>query len=47
VLFDKPGILSANYGYSFGEHLWLVNIKVAPGSEQASLVLGVLLKKAN
>jgi hypothetical protein len=45
VLFDKPGILCASYGYSFGEHLWLHQFKVAPGSEQASLIVGVLLKR--
>ena len=24
--FDKAGTLLANYGYSFGEHLWMLKI---------------------
>jgi len=24
VYFDKPGIIIANYGYSFGDHLWIM-----------------------
>ncbi len=45
IFFDRPGIIFATYGYSFGEHLWLLHIKIAPGSEQASLLVGVLNKR--
>lgn len=24
IVFDKPGIITANYGYSFGEHFWMI-----------------------
>ncbi len=36
VLFDKPGIVTASYGYSFGDHFWVMQVKIASG-EQASL----------
>ena len=45
IFFDRPGIIFGSYGYSFGEHLWLLHIKVAPGSEQAALLVGVLNKR--
>lgn len=27
LLFDKPGIVLGTYGFSFGEHLWALQIK--------------------
>lgn len=45
IQFDKPGILGTNYGYSFGEHLWLAHVKLAQGSDQASISLGVINKR--
>lgn len=26
VYFDKPGTISASYGYSFGDHFWTMQI---------------------
>lgn len=37
--------MGTNYGYSFGEHLWVVHVKLAQGSESASLQLGVINKR--
>jgi len=43
LVFDKPGIMIGTYGYSFGEHLWMLLIR--PVTEYTTLAVGVLNKR--